>query len=136
MKKLSKQQLKLRNELSIRLSSAWDDLQSVADLEEGKVRDDAAVIAAIRAYNEVVDDANSFREMIAGDIQEYFDDRSEAWQQGEKGEAYSSWIEQWENGFPEIDLDSEAGKELQYFDWSNLDNVQEMLDELPEEVDA
>lgn len=33
---------------------------------------------------------------IASDIQNYYDERSEAWQEGDAGQAYTAWLEEWQ----------------------------------------
>ena len=35
-------------------------------------------------------------ESVRDDAQQYYDDRSEGWQDGDKGQSYSEWIEQLE----------------------------------------
>lgn len=130
MTKLSKADLKERNALCDKLSVAWDALETVGNLEAGKERDDTALLAAIEAYNGEVYDANAFRENIAGEIQDYISEKSEKWQEGDKGQAFLCWQEAWEVDFPTIST------ELQYFDWSDIEDVRELLEQLPEAPDA
>lgn len=36
--------------------------------------------------------ANKWRELV-GEMQQYFDDRSEKWQEGDSGDEYQAWID-------------------------------------------
>lgn len=126
MTKLSKADLKARDSICDKLSIAWDALDAAGNLEAGRVRDDAALLAAIESYNGDVYDANAFREDIASQIQEHIDGKSEKWQEGDKGQSFQSWLEEWEAEFPSV------GTDLQYFDWSYLEDVKDLLEQLPE----
>jgi len=51
---------------------------------------------AIEAYNEALADAVGWRDDMAQEMQDYFDERSERWQEGEDGTAYGEWINEWQ----------------------------------------
>lgn len=107
-----------------------DDL--VATLED----EASAVRAAIEAYNEVLDEhrakidaacfdynnaASELRDIIAELAQEagdYFDDRSEKWQESAAGEQYAAWKESLESAAAEIPEADEI--ELQEIDEQEL----------------
>jgi hypothetical protein len=54
-------------------------------------------------YNEAIQNLNSFIFEIREEMQMYFDDKSEKWQESDKGFAYQEWIENWEVEFEEIE---------------------------------
>jgi DNA repair exonuclease SbcCD ATPase subunit len=56
---------------------------------------------AIGKFNEALDDARALRDEVAGDIQDYIDDKSERWQEGDTGREWSAWKDAIEG----IDLD-------------------------------
>lgn len=74
----------------------WKALSAFADTITEK-RD--AILAAFEdtikplldELNEARDEARDMLSSLAEDADSYFDDRSENWQEGEKGEAYSAW---------------------------------------------
>jgi hypothetical protein len=45
-------------------------------------------------YNESVEKLHGVYANLAGAAQEYFDERSETWQEGEAGATYAEWIDQ------------------------------------------
>lgn len=50
---------------------------------------------AISSYNEVVEEANGFRDDIANEIRSYIDERSESWQASDRAMDYDEWQSQW-----------------------------------------
>jgi len=60
------------------------------------------VETARAAYLETLEAGTAFIAGVREDAQSYFDDRSEAWQEGEKGEAYQDWI----NELDDVNLDA------------------------------
>jgi hypothetical protein len=94
MTKLSKDQQKKKDEL-------------FKKLEETK----GALETALTSYNEVVGEVTEFRDEVVSEMDDYYSNKSDKWQEGEKGEAYSSWKDQWESfeiEEVEIDLVDEA----------------------------
>jgi len=57
----------------------------------------APLLAELEKYNEVVEKARDFVEDIANVAEEQFGDKSEKWQEGEKGVAAREWIDAWQN---------------------------------------
>ncbi|MFP3443222.1 hypothetical protein R0K18_36360, partial [Pantoea sp. SIMBA_133] len=51
----------------------------------------------IDAYNEQLEEARGFAEDMVSEIDSYMSDRSERWQDGDTGPAYSDWKSEWEN---------------------------------------
>lgn len=50
----------------------------------------------ISAYNEAVQAFNTFAQEVASDLQSDFDDKSDKWQESEKGESAQELINTWE----------------------------------------
>jgi DNA repair exonuclease SbcCD ATPase subunit len=76
----------------------------VGRLTEASAAIEAAVSElneAIGKFNEALDDARALRDEVAGDIQDYIDDKSERWQEGDTGREWSAWKDAIEG----IDLD-------------------------------
>lgn len=56
----------------------------------------APVEAALEAYNEALAAAADFAEGVVADAQSEWDDKSERWQESERGLAVQSWIQEWQ----------------------------------------
>jgi hypothetical protein len=80
------------------------------------------------AYNEAVADANAWLGEIASEIDDYISERSEKWQDSERGQAYRAWHEVFTAELEDVELDEPDVLELE-----TGDQV-EALD-CPEEVD-
>ncbi len=94
MKKLTKEMETQRAELITRLETA---LEAVED-SRGKVED------AVLEYNGKIDElntalleANEFVTQVTDAMQEYIDEKSEKWAEGEAGSAYVEWMDTWQN---------------------------------------
>jgi len=72
--------------------------------------------ALARAHSEFIEpldfgcleEANAFCQDIASQLQDYYDDRSERWQEGDAGEQYQEWINTWGG----MEVDSEVFFEM------------------------
>lgn len=105
MKSLSKADLARRDTILQSLATAYGDVE---DAHRAMADAIASYNEMAVAYNDVVTEAQSFAEDVAGDIDGYMTEKSDKWLEGEKGEAYSVWLEAWQ-GFdaPELDTDVE-----------------------------
>jgi chromosome segregation ATPase len=115
MQRLSKSDQATLTELVRKLESQESKVEeAVNELNSVIASHLETVESAIEAYNEVVRDANEFRDNINTEQNEFFSEKSEKWQEGEKGDAYSSWMGEWENELPEatIELPAEVQVEL------------------------
>jgi hypothetical protein len=130
--KLDKQEIARRDKIFGELTegrSALEDAVSVynAALEELK----APVLAAVEKYNEAVEEARGFAEDIASQADGEIDDKSEKWQEGERGQAASAWKDEWENAsFDPYEI--EFPEELAF----EQPDHPETLENLPEAADA
>lgn len=125
MKQLSRDQKKQRDELVAALNAKASALgEAWASFEAAHEH----LALAVDQYNGAVGDAETFRDDIAQEMQDYWDERSERWQEGEAGLAYEAWIDAW------------TGADLEMIDCPELPDEPETahadaLDELPEEVE-
>lgn len=62
-------------------------------------------LRSLRAGIREARESDNFREEIAGEIESYIDERSDAWREGEKGDAYNEWLSSWQESFEEVDID-------------------------------
>jgi capsule polysaccharide export protein KpsE/RkpR len=51
----------------------------------------------VKRYNALAAEAEGFREDIVGRLDVEYDDKSEKWQDGDRGQEVRSWIDEWEN---------------------------------------
>ena len=80
-----------------------------------------SVAAEAAKYNEIIEEARAFVTGIGSDMSDAMADKSDKWQEGDRGSATASWIEQLEGiDFVETEIEE------------NDENVT-ALEELPEE---
>ena len=91
----------------------------------------AEVSAKIETYNETVTAAAEFRDNIVEQRQGEWDDKSERWQEGDRGQSAQGWISEWEGASLEP-LEVEQPEELEVPDMDH----DETLGGLPDEVDG
>src|SRR3974390_1904395 len=121
MKRLSKAQISELDTHVEKLGKAY------AQVEEAWREFEAAhqeVASAVEAYNDAVQEAVGWRDDIVSQMQEYYDERSEKWQEGEAGEQYQAWIDEWESASIEEELECPELSELSEVD--HADNLGEL----------
>lgn len=94
MRELSKEDQK---EFQERLD-AIDEKQKAVESAVEELNDKAlaAVNAAIVALNSAMSDIREFRDNIVAQISDYYDERTEKWQEGETGQQFTRWKDAWE----------------------------------------
>ncbi len=130
MNKLNKGMLTDRDNLCERLRMACGGLeQAVSTSNEVMAEEWEAVEAAVNAYNEIVEEANEWKGEIASEMQGYIDDRSEKWQEGERGQAYMARQQEYQdNDLEAIELDQPEPLELSTGDQAeNLEGLAEEI---------
>lgn len=77
---------------------------------------------AVARYNDDLNDLRGTYQSIAETAQEYYDERTETWQNGDKGQAYAEWISELENpDIDDFDFDIPAPiDEPDFQDWDDL----------------
>lgn len=123
MKSLSKQDIARIGDLGSELETLRGKVEdAVRELIDTHV---AAVNELIATYNEKATEANGVASDIASEIETYMDERSDKWRESEKGEAYSSWLQAWQEvDFAEID-------QIEVEDPSDVDTT--LMNDLPTE---
>jgi uncharacterized protein YicC (UPF0701 family) len=86
----------------------------------------------VSPLSEKMTEAYGFVEDIVNERQTDFDDKSERWQEGERGQAAQSWLQEWENGMQGLEAPAELEAPDLYFDIPDANNA---LAELPFEAD-
>lgn len=160
MKKLDKTSIAQRDEISGRFSTAFDELNQAVQAFNDKMGEAWARVTAaldeynstldeawgglngveplLTAYNEVIADANAWKADIAQEIQDYIDERSDKWREGEVCARYEAWKEPYDEELQEIEIERPEDLELEEpdsLDWGGVDEAQEALDSLPEELE-
>lgn len=126
MKKLTKKQREERDEAIHEVDEAWLLVQNGLDkLREANVTAVEAINADVTTLNEKIGDLNAFREDIAAEARGYIDERSDAWVEGDRGQAYEEFATEWE---AEVDEVSEV-------DEPDVDNLELEVPEWPEEFE-
>jgi phage/plasmid-associated DNA primase len=96
--KLSKADIKRREGLTAELRELAETLVSkIADYNIAMMEQRAFVEDALTEYNEKLDEARNFAEDIAHEADEAINEKSETWQESERGEAACAWRAEWED---------------------------------------
>lgn len=107
--------------------SKLEDAVNVYNDETAKLR--APVETALAAYNEIAEQARGFAEDIANQADSDISDKSEKWQEGERGQAATEWKDAWE-GIDISEVEVEWPEDLTIEAPSHADD----LEQLPEEA--
>jgi hypothetical protein len=129
--KLDKKDKERRDLLVDQLREAWgkiEDAVEVYNIEVSKLRAD--VDKAVSDYNEVIEEARGFAEDVATQAESEYDDKSEKWQQGEKGQSAAAWRDEWQ-GLEADALDASWPDDYSIDDPEHADK----LEGLPEEAE-
>src|ERR1700722_2892109 len=107
MKRLDKKQKARHEELSQKLTETHDELNEAILVFNAKVSALHAELLApkVAAVNEVITAANLFAEEINAEQVDYYDERSDAWREGDAGSEYESWKDSWELELEELSLE-------------------------------
>lgn len=94
--KLTKAENNRREELVASIEIATTPLSAaITEANEAIVAIVASLNEKVAAYNEVLSEARDFAATLVERLQEEFDDKSEKWQEGERAEAASEFIDSW-----------------------------------------
>lgn len=101
MKKLSKPDVAELNEIVEELNSAAEAVSTAIEQANEKVGE---ANDAINEYNACLEKATEYRDRIVGQMEDFFSEKSEKWQEGDAGSAYDEWKSEWDNiDFAEVD---------------------------------
>ncbi len=104
MNKLSKEQSTKLEQLRARWVTARSDLEAEeATANEAIAAAAEKVNAWIADLNALIEEANELRGDVETSIQEAYDNKSEKWQDGDRGQAYYAWCSQWSEELAEVE---------------------------------
>jgi ClpP class serine protease len=96
--KLTKEQEERRTKILLELREAAQEVESkVGNYNAARDQAWADVEAAVEHYNTVRGEAEELRDEVVNDAQAAIGDKSENWQESDKGQEAASWVEEWEN---------------------------------------
>ncbi len=105
MKSLSKKQIGEKEKLASDLADARTALETAISEYNAKLEDlKGPVEVALGKLNDVVREANEWTSAILSDMESYYDERSEKWQEGDAGSNYSSWKDEYSGELEEADI--------------------------------
>ena len=112
------------NPALIRAQEALSELQRIEETYRLEFRDRLA------EYNSALSDCNDWLADQRGELESFFDGKSEKWQEGDKGEAFQLWIEALQDDLEDLDMDE---PELDCNDLDSFEGLPETLEDLPHE---
>ncbi len=128
--KLTKVEIKRRDDYASELSELADKLSEAIDtFNQELVNARTPVEAAVEAYNTLLEEAKGFAFDIANQAENDISEKSEKWQEGERGEAANEWKDAWEN----IELDEieiEFPEELDVPDFGHSAELEALATEM------
>lgn len=132
MKFLNKEQQSNLSQLQSDLQDAQEKVESAINDFNANINDLWAnsVTESLDNYNKLVQQANEFVEETRDSMQTYYDERSEKWQEGERGQEFQSWLVEWDSTeLEEIDVTMPEETDVPDF------QAVEVIAELPSELD-
>lgn len=131
--KLNKEQRNRQAELVEQLKKERVKLESVLQVANSRIEEiNEEVTSACEAYNAVLEQAREFAEEIGNDAENELGDKSERYQDSEKGEAAQEWVEAWQDLAENLSNDIEFAPIGELVD--DNDQHDEMLDDAPTEA--
>lgn len=130
--KLTKDEMKTKTELGESLEKAWASVEEAVGVYNDDIKvAKEKVTKVIASFNDVAAQAATFIAGVAERAEGEIGDKTEKWQESEKGEAAASWKDEWS----EFDADG-----IEIMDWWPEELVIEQptvvdLDALPEEME-
>jgi hypothetical protein len=124
MNKLSKAHQEQLAALRAEYTAARDDIATAAATANEQIRhltDD--LNEKIAVLNDVIERGNALRADIESAAQEHYESKSETWQEGERGSAYSDFVQSWGE-----ELESVEEVEVEEIDPLS-ENPEQLLDE-------
>lgn len=132
--KLSKLERERRDEIAAALREHADNIGKLVDAYNAATEEPrAAIEAAVEAYNALLGDATEFAQDIATQADNDISEKSEKWQEGERGQAATQWKDEWE-GLSFDDLDIEMPDELTFDPPEHADTLDGVPDDIAEFV--
>jgi hypothetical protein len=120
VKKLNKTQ---QGELNAHITDLATKKQEIDDAWEKFELAHNELATAIDAYNASLAAVTEWRDGIVQEMSDYQSERSDKWQEGDAGQAYQAWIDEWEG----LDLDEVETPELPDApDFEHIDTIEQL----------
>jgi uncharacterized protein YukE len=104
MKKLTADQIKHQGELALSLESiAFEITEAVQTINTTITTSRESVESLRNRYNERIREVMEFMQSTHHQQENYFDERSTNWQEGDAGQSYESWMDEWSVDLEELD---------------------------------
>lgn len=128
MNKLSKQQEREKEDHAQTIERKKEALEEALAAFNKKV-DEAKqpVEEALSDLNGAIDDASRWLEETNGEMDSYYNERSERWQEGDKGSAYSEWMNSYGSELEQVEL--ELPEEVEMPEVSHPETLRALLDQ-------
>ena len=94
MKKLSSTEIDAKDEL---LEDYFEKSAEVTDQYNKYIEAITNLNYVIADLNSTLGEIENFRQSVYDQMEEYYDSKSEKWQEGEIGTAYRDWMNEWSN---------------------------------------
>ena len=102
-----------RDAITAKASAAHEALTAALDVYNGAVADAYAELKAARdAYNDTLAEVRELCEGVGSDLRGAFDERSEKWQESDKGSECDAFVRAWED-FSAEDFDIDEPDEVE-----------------------
>jgi phenylalanyl-tRNA synthetase alpha subunit len=106
VKALTKQQIAKKQTLLNAIYRTWELLeQEIESYNTGVGKLRVSVEEAIENLNSAIRAAEEWRDQIQTNMTCCYEGKSELWQEGDAGQTYYTWMENWDIGLEEINLD-------------------------------
>lgn len=130
MKKLSKADIAKRDKFAAEIDELRSSLESTLTIFNAAVSNAfTPVLAATEELNAKIEEVGGWRDDLVGEMQSYYDERSEKWQESDAASEYDSWKSEFES----LDCDAISIDEPEAIELPDALEGQNLLD-LPEAV--
>lgn len=125
MKKLNKEQTAQHTKLSEVLHDAHEELDGAIKKYNEKVAVAFSELESlVDTFNAKITTANDFIGEVHSEQESFFDEKSEKWQEGDIGSAYTDWMSTWELEIEAIELDNPGELETPDIDIESFDGLE------------
>jgi hypothetical protein len=110
MRKLTQRQLQERVQKQVAIQTAQEELEfQIEELNRDIARRADLIKGKLAILNQAIASADDWRKEIVDEMESYFDERSDNWQNGDAGVSYSVWIERWQQPFCAVEYKLPTG---------------------------
>jgi hypothetical protein len=128
--KLTRQDSAQLGELMAKAADVAGTLEtSIAKFNEIVAEHFASLREALDAYNQAQADVRTFIEETHQSLEDEFSDKSEKWQDGERGQAVREFIDEWQQvagDITDVEIEEPTAIEVDLPDWTNYELREEV----------